>query len=255
MSDLLLIPGLGSDDAVWSRTVAALGPDMRCMVGDTLQDRSLAAMAQRILNAAPRRFVLAGVSMGGMVALEIMRLDPGRVTALALVDSNAFPDPPEQAAQRRRTIAAVRAGIDLRAAGRASLAWLIHPQAPADIGTAIVEMGVRVGAETYARQIEAVLDRPDQQALLAAIVVPTLVITGADDAMIPLDCARAIAGSIPAAELAVIPDCGHLPPIEKPDVMAGLLQGLIARATGADAPSPQGSASPASTPQMPPSST
>lgn len=232
MSDLVVVPGLGSDEAVWARALARLGAGVRYMVGDTSQDGSLAAMAARILAAAPPTFVLAGVSMGGMVALEIVRAAPHRVTGLMLVDSNAFPDDAAQAEQRRRTATAVRGGLDLEAAGEASLAWLVHPEAPADVRREIVAMGVRVGAETYARQVDAVLHRPDQRPVLATIAVPTLVVTGADDVMIPADHARAMAASIPGSDLAVIPDCGHLPPIEKPAAMADLLRRLLARVDG-----------------------
>ena len=230
MTDLVLIPGLGSDAAVWSRCIEVLGSGFRTMIGDTLQDDTLQGMARRILDAAPAKFVLAGLSMGGMVALEVMRLQPERVTGLAIVDSNAFPDTPEQAEQRRRTLDAVRRGVDLRTAGQASLAWLVHSEAAADVKADVVEMGVRVGAEAYARQVEAVLHRPDQRPILATIKVPTLVITGADDAMIPVTCARAIAAAIPAAELKIIPDCGHLPPIEKPRTVADFMRTLVERA-------------------------
>ena len=89
---LVLVPGLGSDAAVWRRTVAALGDDCRCLVGDTLGDDTLAGMARRILDQAPSSFALAGVSMGGMVALGIMKAAPERVTHLALVDANARPN-------------------------------------------------------------------------------------------------------------------------------------------------------------------
>ena len=229
MTDLVLIPGLGSDAAVWSRCIDQFGHGFRSTVGDTLHDDTLEGMARRILKAAPATFVLAGLSMGGMVALEIMRLQPERVTGLAIVDSNPFPDTHEQAEQRRRILAAIRNGIDLRASGQAGLTWLIHPDAAADVKAEIVEMGVRVGAEAYARQVEAVLHRADQQPILASIRVPTLVVTGANDAMIPVSCARAIAASVPNAELEIIPDCGHLPPIEKPQAVAGLLRDLASR--------------------------
>lgn len=231
MRDLVLIPGLGSDAAVWSRTINALGDDARCTVGDTLQDGSLAGMARRILAAAPPKFALAGLSMGGMVALEIMRTAPDRVTGLAIVDSNPFPDTAEQAEQRRRTIAAVRAGVDLRDAGRTSLRWLVHPDAATDVKDEIVEMGVRVGLDAYVRQIEAVLHRDDQRPVLATINVPTLVITGANDAMIPVSCAQAINASIRNSLLKVVPNCGHLPPIENPEAVADLLRGLLAQAS------------------------
>lgn len=228
MYELVLIPGLGSDAAVWSRTIDALGNDARCMVGDTLQDESLAAIAHRILAAAPERFVLAGLSMGGMVALEIMRMASDRVIGLVIIDSNAFPDTPEQADQRRRTIAALRGGVDLRAAGQAGLGRLVHPDAEDNVKSEIVDMGVRVGADIYARQIEAVLHRDDQRPVLSTIDVPTMVISGADDAMIPLACARAIHAAIGGSVLRVIPNCGHLPPIEKPKDTAGLLRELMA---------------------------
>lgn len=229
MKKLVLIPGLGSDAAVWSRTISALGDDALCIVGDTLQDGSLTSMARRILAAAPAAFTLAGLSMGGMVALEIMRLEPARVTALAIVDSNAFPDTPEQAEQRRRMLAAVRGGIDIGVYGQSGLARLIHPDAANEVGDEILAMGVRVGAETYARQIEAVLHRPDQRPVLTAIAIPTLVVTGADDAMIPPSCAEAMAAAISGAKLVVVPNCGHLPPIEQPRATATLLRGLSGR--------------------------
>ena len=229
MKNLVLIPGLGSDAAVWSRTIAALGDDAQCTVGDTLRDGSLTGMARRILAAAPAAFTLAGLSMGGMVALEIMRLEPARVTGLAIVDSNAFPDTPEQAKQRRQMVAAIRGGIDPGVSGRSGLTRLIHPNAANDVGDEILAMGVRVGGQTYARQIEAVLHRPDQRPILATIAIPTLVVTGADDAMIPPSCAEAMAAAISDAELGTIPDCGHLPPIEQPQATAALLRSLFAR--------------------------
>jgi pimeloyl-ACP methyl ester carboxylesterase len=89
VASIVMIPGLGSDAAVWQPTIDALGTDADCIVGDTLSDTSLPGMAARILMQAPDRFALAGVSMGGMVALEIMRRAPERVTRLALLDTNA----------------------------------------------------------------------------------------------------------------------------------------------------------------------
>lgn len=228
---LILVSGLGSDAAVWERTIAALGDRADCTVGDTLSDDSLAGMAARILDRAPPRFALAGVSMGGMVALEIVRAAPERVIRLAIIDSNARPDTPEQAANRRRQIAGARAPGDPRARAEASLSYLIHPDAGADVREAIVAMSLRVGMEAYARQSEAVLHRPDQRPILPTIAAPTLVVMGADDAMIPRDRAEEIVAAVPGAELAVIPDCGHLPPIEAPVALAELLARWLARAS------------------------
>ena len=103
MHSVVLVPGLGSDATVWQLTIAELASEANCRVGDTLSDDSLPAMAARILKDAPSRFALAGVSMGGMVALEIMQAAPERVEKLALFDTNARPDTAEQTARRRAT--------------------------------------------------------------------------------------------------------------------------------------------------------
>jgi pimeloyl-ACP methyl ester carboxylesterase len=230
MQDLVLIPGLGSDAAVWARTIAALGGEATAMVGDTLQDAALADMARRILGHAPPRFCLAGVSMGGMVAMEIMRLAPQRVRGLALVDTSARPDTEEQAARRRAINAAVLAAADLRALGASSLDYLVHRPAGEDVRRELIEMTLRVGAETYVRQNLAVLAREDLRPILPSIVVPTQVIVGQDDRMTPLALSEEIHQAVPGAELHVIPACGHLPPIEQPELMADRLRALLARA-------------------------
>lgn len=230
MQDLVLIPGLGSDAAVWARTIAALGGDVKAMVGDTLKDDVLADMARRILSHAPPRFCLAGVSMGGMVAMEIMRLAPQRVRGLALVDTTARPDTEEQAARRRAINAAVLAAADLRTLGVSSLDYLVHPTAGEDVRRELVEMTVRVGAQTYVRQNQAVLAREDLRPILPSITAPTQVIVGEEDRMTPLALSEQIRQAIPGAELHIIPACGHLPPIEKPELMADRLRALLAQA-------------------------
>lgn len=223
-----MIPGLGSDAAVWWPTIDALGADADCRVGDTLSDDSLPAMAARIVADAPERFALAGVSMGGMVALEIMRAAPGRVTRLALVDTNARPDTPEQTARRRATNRAMLEAADLEALSRPGIAYMVHPAAGAAVKDALLAMTVRVGAAAYVRQNEAVIARADLRPVLATIEVPALVVVGARDQMTPPPLAEEIRDGIAGAELRVIPDCGHLPPIETPTVLAGLLRAWLA---------------------------
>lgn len=229
MRDLVLVPGLGSDGAVWARTVAALGGDARCTVADTLQDRTLAAMAKRILRGAPERFALAGVSMGAMVALEVVRAAPERVTHLALVDTTAQPDLPGRKAYRLLANLVVGTSRDYRRLAERSLGSLVHASAPADVRSEIVEMSVRVGARTYVRQNTAVLRRGDLRSVLLDVISPTAVIVGEQDAMTPVAQSRAIHELTPGSTLQVIPDCGHLPPIERPEVMAALLKALLSR--------------------------
>ncbi len=226
---LVLIPGLGSDAAVWRRTIAALSDEVHCVVGDTLSDDSLPGMARRILDQAPPRFALAGVSMGGMVALELMTLAPERVTRLALVDTNARPDTLRQKAYRRLANTVVGMTRDFRRRAEQSVGALVHPSAPADIRAELVEMSVRVGAQAYIRQNRAVTVRHDLRRVLPGIAIPVAVIVGEDDRLTPVGLSREIHDLTPHATLHVIPACGHLPPIEKPDVLATLIKQLLAQ--------------------------
>ena len=228
MRDLVLVPGLGSDAAVWARTAAALGGDARCTVGDTFRDDTLAGVARTILAAAPEQFALAGVSMGRAVALEMMRLAPERVTHLALVDTNARPDTPEQEARRRIINAAMLQATDLAALARPAIRAMVAAAADPSVHAELEAMTLRVGAAAYVRQSEAVLARADLRPVLATVRTPTLVVVGAEDAMTPLACAEELWDGVAGAELDVIPGCGHLPPIETPQVMAELLRGLMA---------------------------
>ena len=224
-----MIPGLGSDAAVWRRTVVALGGEVHCLIGDTLSDGALPSMARRILDQAPERFALAGVSMGGMVAMEVIRIAPERVTRLALIDTNARPDTISRKAGRYVANLFVGATGDFRRLAERSVASLVHPSAPQDIRVELADMSVRVGAATYIRQNRAVSARGDLRPVLAGVAVPTAVIVGREDRLTPVALSQEIHSLTPGSTLHVIPDCGHLPPIEKPEVLAGLLSELLQR--------------------------
>jgi pimeloyl-ACP methyl ester carboxylesterase len=200
---LVLVPGLGSDAAVWRGTIAALGDGYRCLVGDTLSDDTLQGMARRIVDQAPHRFALAGVSMGGMVALEIMRAAPERVTHLALVDTNARADTFRQKIYRRLANVVVGTSNDYGRLAQRNLGSLIHPSTGRDIRTEIVQMSVRVGAKNYLRQNRAVIARGDLRKILPSIAVPTAIIVGRDDQMTPvaLSCISRLPAVVKPARL------------------------------------------------------
>jgi len=227
---LVLVPGLGSDAAVWRRTVAALDGEVSTLIGDTFQDDSLGGMADRILAAAPPRFVLAGISMGGMVAMEIMRRAPERVRALALLDTSARPDTEAQTARRQAANAAMLAAKDLRDLAAGGVGALVHPGAADDVRRELIDMTVRVGAKAYVRQNLAVAARSDLRPVLPTIAVPTQVVVGREDRLTPPELSQEIQQLIPGAQLQMLPDCGHLPPIERPEATAALLSGLLSAA-------------------------
>ena len=227
MQTLVLIPGLGSDGGVWRRTVAALEGRVECLIGDTHSDDTLAEMARRILNQAPERFALAGVSMGGMVALEMMRLAPERISRLALIDTNALPDTLGRKLYRHLTNLVVGTTRNFSRLSERSLGSLVHPDAPQDVRAELVQMSVRVGARAYVRQNRAVIARGDLREVLPGIRAPTSVIVGQDDQMTPVSFSREIHSLTPGSTLHIIPDCGHLPPIEKPEAVAALLLALL----------------------------
>lgn len=220
---LILVPGLASDEAVWRPVIERLGDVAACVVAETRLDATIAAIAARILDVAPARFSLAGISMGGYIALEIMRQAPERVIRLALYDTSARPDTPEQSAGRRAAMAALdKVAIELLS--RHSLPTLVALDAPDAVKDAVATMGVRVGRDAYVRQQEANIARIDSRPHLAAIAVPTLVAVGEVDVLTPPALAEELRDGIPGATLHVIPGSGHLPPIEKPDATATLLR-------------------------------
>jgi pimeloyl-ACP methyl ester carboxylesterase len=227
MQSLIMVPGLGSDGAVWQRTITALDGAFDCVVGDTLSDTSLPAMARRILARAPERFALAGVSMGGMVALELLTIAPERVTHVALVDTNARPDSFGRKAYRGLANLVVGVTRDFRRVAERSIPSLVHSATTDDVRKELVDMSVRVGPEAYVRQNRAVIKRRDLRSVLPGIAVPTVVVVGQDDLLTPVAMAREIQRMTLGSTLHVLPDCGHLPPIEKPQAMASLLRELL----------------------------
>jgi pimeloyl-ACP methyl ester carboxylesterase len=227
--DLVLIPGLGSNRIIWDRTIAFLPAGVRCRVADTLQDPRLPAMAERLLASAPSRFALAGVSMGGMVALEVMRIAPDRVTHLALFDTTARPDTRAQRAYRHLGNLVVSLMPSYDRLSERFLPMMVHPSNIDAVRLDMIAMARAVGPKTYVRQNRAVIARRDLRKAVAAIKVPTAVVVGRDDDMTPIALSAEIQAAVPNATLDVIAECGHLPPIEKPQATAALLAGLLKR--------------------------
>ena len=220
---LVLLPGLLCDERLFApQREALLGEaaavDVR--VPDLTRDDSVAAMADRVLAEAPDRFALAGLSMGGYVAFEIVRRAPDRVARLALLDTQARPDGDEAKARRRGLMElAGRDGLGVVTAKLMPL--LVHADRLGDAGLTdtIDAMADAVGTDGFLRQQRAIMGRPDSRPSLPAIAVPTLVLAGREDAITPPELQLEMAATIPRATLVLLPLCGHLSTLERPDAV------------------------------------
>jgi pimeloyl-ACP methyl ester carboxylesterase len=223
---LALLPGLLCDGALWRAQVEGLAGLADCRVADfTSQD----SMAESVLEATPERFALAGLSMGGYVAFEVLRRAPGRVARLALLDTSARADTPEQTRRRRGLIELARKGR-FRGVPERLLPLLIHPARleEAELPAAVTAMAERIGRDAFLRQQEAIMGRPDSRPDLVRIACPTLVLCGRQDALTPLARHTEMAAGIARSRLVVIEDCGHLAPMERPAEVTAALKAWLA---------------------------
>jgi pimeloyl-ACP methyl ester carboxylesterase len=222
---LLLLPGLLCDAALWRAQIADLADLAECRVADLTRDDSMGTMAEAALADAPPRFALAGLSMGGYVAHEIMRRAPGRVERLALLDTSARADSDEQRARRHSLLALARRGR-FRGVTPRLLPQLVHPARldDAPLVETVMGMAERVGRDGFLRQQTAILGRPDSRPDLPRIACPTLVLCGRQDALTPLEVHEEMAAVISAARLVVVEECGHLSPLERPAAVSAAMR-------------------------------
>jgi pimeloyl-ACP methyl ester carboxylesterase len=215
---LVLVPGLLCSARLYGPQIAALWPFGQVAVADHRRGADMAAIAEAILAQAPPRFALAGLSMGGYIAFAMLRLAPERVARLALLDTSARPDLPEQKLGREKFIAMAEAGkltdvVDLLTPR------FLHKSRHNDeaLKRVVRDMAAETGPDAFVRQQKAIMSRADARPLLATIRCPTLVLVGDGDELTPPELAKEIAGGITAARLVVVPECGHLSTIEKPE--------------------------------------
>ena len=221
---LVLLPGLLCDERLWRDQARDLGDIADATIPDLTLDDTVSAMAKRVLDAAPERFALAALSMGGYVAFEMLRQQPGRVTRLALVDTSASLDTPQRTAQRLAGIKSLQLGRFFGVTTR-MLPQLVHARhVNGPVGEEVRAMAKRVGGDAFLRQQHAALARPDSRPLLASIRVPTLIAVGDSDILTPPSDAEEMHRNIAGSSLHVFPSCGHLPPMEIPEETSALLR-------------------------------
>jgi pimeloyl-ACP methyl ester carboxylesterase len=220
---ILLIPGLLCTSEIFAPQIPALWPSGPVTVASTLEGDRIEAVAASILRDAPPRFALAGISMGGYICFEMMRQAPSRISRLALIDTSARPDTIEQTDARLHALA--RARTSFMAVALPGLVSLLHPcrRKDADLLDICRRMARTVGLEGYERQLKIAISRPDSRPSLNMIKVPALVLVGDSDPLTPPAHSQEIASAIGGAEIRVIPNCGHLSPIERPEQVSEAL--------------------------------
>lgn len=209
ITPLVLLPAMGCDGQLWARQVLDLAAVAHPELGDLTVDGTLSAMAQRVLAHAPPRFAVAGVSLGGYVAMEMIRQQPDRITRVALFGTRATLD------ARPRT---------MDEQGLLATEPHADPMLSKLVSGPVQAMAERVGAEVFERQQRALLARPDLEEAIAAIRVPTLVAVGDRDRICLPEDARELARKIPGATFRMLKSCGHLAPMERPGETVALLR-------------------------------
>lgn len=222
---LILLPGFLDTEVLWRHQVSNLSDIADITIGNLTTQSSIPEMASTVLATAPERFALAGLSMGGFTAFEIMRRASERVTNLALLDTKPFADPPERLEGRRNQIAMAKVGR-FEAVVEQMVAAKMNPEGPVkdDLAATIRQMSYDVGVEAMIRQQIAMVNRTDASDVLAKITCPTLVLGGRQDQPTPPEVHEEIAAAITGARLVIIEDCGHLPPLEQPEATSAAMR-------------------------------
>lgn len=222
---LVLVPGLLTDHGLWAPQTAKLTDLADIMVADVAQDDTLGGMAERLLAAAPERFALAGLSMGGYVAQEVMRRAPERVTRLALIATNARADRPQQKEERQALIDKALGGR-FEDVPKTLNPALVHEDRIVDqqLMQTLMDMALRVGPETFVRQQRAIMARPDGRDDLARITVPTVCLCGREDPLTPPKVHQEMVDRLPNGVLVVLDDCGHFVSLEQPVAVNAVLR-------------------------------
>lgn len=231
---LLLLPGLMNDGRVWQNQLPALQAGGHTVVVATTFDRDTVAAltADAIASMPPGPFAVAGFSLGGYVALEIFRQARERVAGIALLDTGARADPDASKQMRQRMIDAAAAGSgDFTTISNAFLPRVVHPSRVEDpqLVELLAAMAGAVGGPGFVRQQRAAMNRPDSVGLLAEITCPALILCGCEDQVAPPELSREMARKIPGAQLVLVPECGHMAPLEQAGAVTAAMQSWLAR--------------------------
>jgi pimeloyl-ACP methyl ester carboxylesterase len=226
MTPLVLVPGMMCDHRMWGAIPRALSPQLvhhALPVGD----ETMAGIAAAVLATAPPRFALAGLSLGGIVAMEMLHQAPERIERLALFDTNPLAEIPEVQARRATQIARVMAG-ELESVMREDMKpnYLADPRDTATLDLCL-DMARALGPEVFRRQSLALRDRADRTGTLARFRGPALVLMGEHDRLCPRDRHELMRRLMPQSRLEIVRGAAHLPPLERPGPTATAIKSWL----------------------------
>ena len=235
---LVLVPGLMCDEVVWAHQTQALADLADIQIATNGGRDSLVSMAEAIIAQAAPRFAIAGHSMGGRVALEVVRRVPDRVIALALLDTGYQPLAAGEVGERevagRMALVEKARRQGMRAMGWEWLQGMVYPSRLSDavLVNAILDMIERNTPELFAAQTQALIHRPDASPLLAKIRCPTLCLCGQEDLWSPPRRHEEICNQVARSSLTVVPYCGHMSTMERPAAVSAALRDWLVSAAG-----------------------
>lgn len=227
---LVFLPGMMCDARLFGPQIAEMSADTAVMVAPITQGERVEQIASQLLDLLPQRFALAGLSMGGIVAMEVLRRAPERVARIALLDTNPLPETPQVAAAREPQIVAVKAGRMLEVMrDEMKPNYLAPGPHRGDVLDLVMDMARALGPDVFVRQSRALQRRPDQQTTLRKCKVPALILCGAHDALCPVKRHEFMAELIPNATLRIMEQSGHLPTLEQPQETTQALREWLAQ--------------------------
>ncbi len=228
---LVFLPGMMCDARLFAPQVVDLGRGTSVSIAPTSIGERIEEIASNLLDQLPLKFALVGQSVGGVVAMELLRRAPDRVMRIALINTSSLAETPQSAADFEPAIIKLRAGC-LEEAARALMPseYLAPGPGRLQIMAQLVEMAKNVGAESIVRQIRAMQRRRDYQSVLRRCKVPALVLCGKHDGQTPVKRHSFMAELIPGAKLHVFEDAGHLPTLESPAEVSQVLKRWLAHA-------------------------
>jgi pimeloyl-ACP methyl ester carboxylesterase len=234
MTQLVLLPGLAANAVMWQHQLTALSGPLNPTVTDVhSRFDTLPAMAQALLAEHAGELMLCGASMGGMLAMEVVRQAPQRIRGLALLGTNARPETPEMHTLRENAIALFEQGR-AKELLTANVLLAFHPDQSKNkaLTRSYLDFVLQAGTVQLIRQNRAIMSRPDARQHLPLVTCPTLVMCGDSDQLTPPECSREIAALVPGAELVMLDRCGHMLTMEKPVEVNAALLAWLARLNG-----------------------